>query len=97
MARRKARPEPLRVSLGDDLRIGRAREIVELLAVPGDGAGIEIDASQVARVDAAGLQALVAGVSRLRAAKVALTWHAVPEPLSNAASTAGLAALLEFA
>jgi anti-anti-sigma regulatory factor len=97
MARRKAKPEPRRVSLGDDLRIGRAREILDLLAAPADGASVEIDASQVARVDAAGLQALVAGVTRLRAAKVALTWHDVPESLESAASTAGLAALLKIA
>jgi anti-anti-sigma regulatory factor len=96
MARRKAKPEPRRVSLGEEVRIGRAREILELLAA-GDGAPVEIDASQVGRVDAAGLQALAAGVTRLRAAKVAVSWSAVPEALASAASTAGLSTVLKLA
>lgn len=89
MARARSRSETRAVSLGEDLRIGRAREVAAMLAVADAGA-IEIDASKVARVDAAGLQAVVAGVARLRAAKVKCRWSAVSEPFAQSVKVAGL-------
>ena len=97
MARARSRSESRRVSLGEDLRIGRAREIVQLLGDACTAKSIEIDAAQVERIDAAGLQALVAGLARLRAAKVTWRWHGASPTLSAAAALAGLAAALELA
>ena len=82
--------------MGDDLRIARAREVAALLAEARAAGAVEIDASQVERVDAAGLQALVAGVARLREAKVAVRWGGVAPALSTSAAIAGLAGVLEL-
>jgi anti-anti-sigma regulatory factor len=82
--------------LGDDLRIARATEIAGLLASASDAGSVEIEAAQVERVDAAGLQALVAGIARLRKAKVACRWSGVSPALASSAALAGLAAALEL-
>ena len=96
MARSKNRSESRRVSLGDDLRIARAAEVASLLASASDAGSIEIDAAQVERVDAAGLQALVAGIARLRKAKVSCRWGGVSPTLASSAALAGLAEALEL-
>ena len=56
------------VALGEDLRIANAAATFETLAAAAQGGAVAIDASQVARVDGAGLQALVAGIAGLGAA-----------------------------
>jgi len=82
------------VVLAEDLRIANARATFEsLAALPATGA-LEIDASQVARVDAAGLQALAAALARLRAAGVEARWKAPAPALAAAAALAGLDAAL---
>jgi len=96
MARSKNRSESRRVSLGDDLRIARAAEVASLLASASDADSVEIEAAQVERVDAAGLQALVAGIARLRHAKVACRWSGVSPVLASSAALAGLAEALEL-
>ena len=91
----KSRAEARRVTLGEDLRIAGARAAFESLAASGKGAGaIEIDGAAVARVDAAGLQALAAAVARLGAAGVDCRWRAVSPVLDGAARLAGLAPAL---
>jgi len=81
-------------ALGEDLRIAHAAATFETLAAFADAGTVAIDASQVARVDAAGLQALVAGLARLRAAGVRWRWQEVSATLSTAAGIAGLGAAL---
>ena len=78
------------VTLGEDLRIAHARATLETLAAAAGGGTVAIDGSQVARVDAAGLQALVAGLARLRAAGIEWRWQRVSATLSTAAGLAGL-------
>lgn len=90
----RARPESRRIALGEDLRIAQAREAFAAIAAAADARSVEIDAGRVARVDGAGLQALAAGVGRLRAAGVECRWSAVSEALAGAAGLAGLAAAL---
>jgi len=82
--------------LGDDLRIARAAEVTNLLASACDAGSVEIEAAQVERVDAAGLQALVVGIARLRKAKVARHWAGVSPTLAAAAALAGLVEALEI-
>jgi anti-anti-sigma regulatory factor len=82
--------------LGEDLRIGRAREVADLLSQAATEGVVEIDAAQVERVDAAGLQALAAGIARLRAAHVTCRWGAVSPTLSSSAAVSGLASALEL-
>ena len=96
MARHRARSEPRRVSLGDDLRIARAREVWALLSASPAAREVEIDASQVGRVDAAGLQALAAGVAALGAAKVRIRWSAVSPVLEASIALTGFASALEM-
>ena len=96
MARRKDKPETGRVSLGDDLRIGQARATFDLIVAAAGAGAVAIDASRVTRIDAAGLQALVAGLARLRESRVECTWHGVSDALSAAAATAALEGALEL-
>ena len=82
------------VVLVEDLRIANARATFESLAAQPGTVALEIDASQVARVDAAGLQALVAALARLRALGVEARWKAPAPALAAAAALAGLEAIL---
>jgi anti-anti-sigma regulatory factor len=93
-ARSRSRPEARRIALDEDLRIAGARAAFDALAA-GKG-DVEIDASRVARVDAAGLQALVAGIARVRAGGASCRWHEPSGALAAAASLAGLARALEL-
>jgi anti-anti-sigma regulatory factor len=96
MARTKKRSETRRISLGDDLRIARAREVLQIF-VDARGAGqVEIDAAAVERIDAAGLQALAAGIASLREAKVERRWGTVSPALAAAAALAGFEGPLEL-
>lgn len=83
-----------RVALGEDLRIGHARETFELLAAIAPRATVVIDASAVSRVDAAGLQALAACLVQWRTAGTAWRWDNPTHALGAAARSAGLAAVL---
>ena len=96
MARQRSKPEAHRVALGEDLRIGRAREVAQLFAQAHGAGAVEIDGSKVARVDGAGLQAVVAGVMALDEARIPCRWHGVSEALAGAAAIAGLDAVLEL-
>jgi anti-anti-sigma regulatory factor len=94
MARKRSRSESRRISLGEDLRIARASDVTAMLRGAAQAGVVEIDASQVARVDAAGLQALVAGIAALKIAKVSLRWNEPSETLVASAALAGLAPAL---
>ena len=96
MARRpKARSDARRVALAEDLRIAGARAAYESLA--GEAGDLEIDGSRVARIDAAGLQALAAGIGRARARGASCLWHAPSATLVAAAALAGLDGALGLA
>jgi len=84
--------------LGEDLRIAGAQAAFDALATAGKGARVlEIDGAAVARIDAAGLQALAAALARLGAAGVDCRWRAVSPVLDAAARLAGLAPALSLA
>ena len=83
-----------RVALGEDLRIARAREVFEALQAADPKATVVIDASSVAKVDAAGLQALAVCVGQWRAAGRPWRWDQPAQPLKAAARQAGLEAAL---
>ena len=95
MARANRTNSPARrIALGDDLRIGAARATFAALMAAADSPVVEIDAKKVERIDGAGLQALVAALTRLRAGGVDCRWTDVPPALSQAAALAGLGATL---
>ncbi len=83
-----------RVALGEDLRIAHAREVFEALDGADPKATVVIEASSVAKVDAAGLQALAVCVGRWRAAGRPWRWEQPAQPLQAAARQAGLQAAL---
>ena len=84
------------VRLADDLRIAQARSTYESIVAGAQRTAVTLDAARVTRVDAAGLQALVAAIARLDAAEVRLEWQHVPEALANGASLAGLTEALRL-
>ncbi len=93
----KSGPETRRITLGEDLRIAHAREAFDAIAAAGEGAqALEIDAAGVARVDAAGLQALAVAILRLGAAGVKCRWGGVSPALTSAAEACGLSKALAF-
>ena len=96
MARTKSRSESRRISLGGDVRIARAGELVKLFADAREAGFVEIDATEVERVDGAGLQALAAGLARLRAAHVKCRWAGVSPALASSAEVAGLKKALQL-
>ena len=94
MATKRGKVREQRLALGEDLRIARAREVFDLLTGADPKATVVIDASSVAKVDAAGLQALAACVGRWRAAGTPWRWDNPTEPLKAAARQAGLGTAL---
>lgn len=93
-SRRGTSPRESRIVLGEDLRIGRAREVFAALAAMKPQVTVVIDASAVSRVDAAGLQALVACIVQWRTAGRAWRWDNPAQTLRAAACLAGLDATL---
>ena len=85
-----------RVVLGADLRIGHAREVFDALAATSDKTTVVIDASAVAKVDAAGLQALAVHVVQWRTAGRAWRWDNPTDTLRASARSAGLHEVLEL-
>ena len=89
-AKRGSAPRESRVMLGEDLRIGRAREVHAALSKVKPRVTAVIDASTVSRVDAAGLQAIAACVVQWRTAGLAWRWDNPAQTLRAAAALAGL-------
>lgn len=99
-ADRKPTPERLRVTnlyLPDSLDITLAAAFKETLDELLQGESIEIDGSQVERVDGCALQLLVAFVQEARLRSIALTWVAPSAALCRAASCLGLSGVLALA
>jgi anti-anti-sigma regulatory factor len=87
---------PVQVALGEDLRIAMAGEVhARILAARAAGEAV-LDGGAVARVDAAGLQALAAALVILRTAGVRWRWHAASGTLCAAAALAGLGTTLNL-
>ena len=92
--RRAKKAREVRIALAADLRIGSARAAFAALQVPEPGVTVVIDAAPVSKVDAAGLQAIVAGLARWRSAGTRWRWENPAPALVASARLAGLAATL---
>jgi anti-anti-sigma regulatory factor len=86
------------VKVARDLRVGGAAAVFAALqAAAADAADrVALDASQVEKVDAAGIQALLAGRRALADAGKELSWTASSPQLAAAADLLGLAEALEL-
>jgi anti-anti-sigma regulatory factor len=86
------------VKLGRDLRIATAAATFRSLrdAAAGPDRKVVLDAGQVEKADAAGLQALLAGRLEIARAGKNLSWGACTPQLKSAASLLGLAEALEL-
>jgi anti-anti-sigma regulatory factor len=87
---------PVAIALGADLRIGQARDLHARLLAARKAGEVVLDGAEVAKVDAAGLQALAAALVTLRTAGVAWRWQTPSGTLSAAAALAGLEATLQL-
>jgi anti-anti-sigma regulatory factor len=96
MATKRGKVREHHLALGEDLRIARSRELFDSLSAAPPKATVVIDASSVAKVDAAGLQALAACMGRWRAAGTSWRWEKPAEPLKAAARLAGLGEALRL-
>lgn len=83
------------VALGSDLRIGRAREVFDMLVTAGKSGNVLIEGGEVIRIDAAGLQAVVAAIVRFRTAGTLWRWHNLSPAFTDAAKLLGLEGALE--
>jgi anti-anti-sigma regulatory factor len=87
----------LNVPIGSDLRIGRARDLyATLIQGAVTGTIVIIDAAEVAKVDAAGLQCVFAAAVHLRTAGATWRWHNPSPALKSAAQLLGLDGALEL-
>jgi phospholipid transport system transporter-binding protein len=86
------------IKLGRDVRIATAAATFEALrgAAQGAPAKVTLDAGQVEKTDAAGLQALLAGRLALVRAGKSVAWSGCSAPLKSAAGLLGLAEALEL-
>ena len=86
------------VKLGGDLRIGTAKAAFDALrgAAAKPERQVALDALEVEKIDAAGLQALLAGRMALAKAGKTVTWTGVSPQLGAAAALLGLAETLEL-
>jgi anti-anti-sigma regulatory factor len=87
---------PVAIVLGPDLRIAQAGDVFARIVAARGAREVVLDAAEVAKVDAAGLQALAAALVTLRTAGVAWRWHTASGTLSSAAALAGLGAILQI-
>lgn len=86
------------IKVARDLRIAGATAMFAALraAAADPGGRVALDASQVEKVDAAGIQALLAGRRALASAGKQLSWAGSSPQLAAAAELLGLAAALEL-
>jgi anti-anti-sigma regulatory factor len=86
------------IRIARDLRVAAASAAFEALRKAADGAEqrIALDGRQVEKVDAAGLQALLAGRQALLREGKAVSWTGCSAQLRAAASLLGLAGPLEL-
>jgi anti-anti-sigma regulatory factor len=86
------------LKLSGDLRIAGAATAFRLLRRAAEGAErhLALDAQQVEKVDAAGLQAILAGRQALQRAGKSVTWARCSVQLTAAAELLGLSEALEL-
>jgi anti-anti-sigma regulatory factor len=94
----KASAKARAVKLDADLRIGGATAVFEAwpAAARKPEKSVALDGSEVEKVDAAGLQALLAGRQALAQAGKKVAWSAASAQLSAAATLLGLNETLEL-
>jgi anti-anti-sigma regulatory factor len=89
--RSKAPPAEARLVLAADCTLREAPALkAQLLATTSSGQQVIIEAGAVERIDAAGLQLLVAFAQREAAAGRRLAWQSVSDPLRGAGARLGL-------
>ena len=98
MAKNSKAAETKTIKLARDLRIAGAAAAFGALrsAAEAPERRVALDARQVEKVDAAGLQALLAGRQALSGAGKAMSWTGCSPQLTAAAGLLGLAELLEL-
>lgn len=86
------------VKVGHDLRIAQARAIFQAFGVAAraPGGGVVVDAGEVDKADAAGVQTLVAATLLLRQSGKTVTWAGCSAHLRSAADLLGVAGVLEL-
>ena len=94
--RRKAAGGPATIALGADLRIGQAGEVFARIVAAQGASEAVLDGSEIARIDAAGLQALAAALVTLRTAGTGWRWQTPSGTLTAAAALAGLGTTLKL-
>jgi anti-anti-sigma regulatory factor len=83
--------EAIVVECGEVLDISRVAEFyAELKMVIDENKPIELDAANLSRIDAAGVQLLVALCQKAKVESISLTWKQVSESLHRSASLIGL-------
>ena len=87
---------PVTIALGPDLRIAQAGDAFQRILAARGAREVLLDGGEVAKVDAAGLQALAAALVTLRTAGVGWRWQTASGTLSSAAALAGLGATLRI-
>lgn len=94
----KASVKARAIRLDSDLRIGGAVAVLAALRAAADKPEkrVALDGSQVEKIDAAGLQALLVGRQVLAQAGKTVDWTASSTPLRAAAALLGLAESLEL-
>ena len=95
---RKASAGAKTIKVAGDLRIASAASAFSALRAAAETAEIrvEIDARQVEKVDAAGLQALLAGRQALARAGKTIVWSGCSSQLKAVAGLLGMAEALEL-
>jgi anti-anti-sigma regulatory factor len=95
-ARRTRDTGPVAVALGPDLRIARAGEVFARITAARGAPEVVLEGGEVAKVDAAGLQALAAALVTLRTAGVSWRWQTASGTLASAVALAGLGLTLQI-
>jgi anti-anti-sigma regulatory factor len=98
VAKKSKASETKTITLARDLRIAGATAAFAALRSAAEAAdsAVALDARQVEKVDAAGLQALLAGRQALRSAGKTVSWVGSSAALTAAAGLLGLAEHLEL-
>ncbi len=91
-----AAPTPFRIVLNSDLRIGAAKDLyARLVNAEGEGELVLV-ADEVARVDAAGIQAVLAALGRISDSGRVWRWHNPSSTLVQGIELLGLKAHLRL-
>lgn len=94
--KRRRKAAETTASLGSDLRIGRAREVFNVLSDAGKASTVVVDVTDVSKIDAAGVQLLAAAIVRYRTAGSVWRWHNLSPALLSAVNLLGMGDALEM-